>query len=535
MNKKITTIIKKIFRKSEDAERKEPELPAPHCVGSTDFFSYENEILYVEGWVFDTIYEMKHPQIIFYNEEKNVGQITPSTVYREDVSNILQNEQAKSSGFFFEVSVQSSVPLEVYFEYQTEAGLGRHYLGTVSERFHDANTIQIESVHPSYCIGNVCLLDENKELLSEYVQKLLAKYETLEMHNDIPTILAFDHMLGGGASAYLDEKKRIVLADGYRFLVIRQDVKGPTYYLTYEYGDFQIEFFERNLDLILQKIKTIQEIWINELVTYINPYVIMEKILELKEEKQASLLMLLHDYYAVCPAVNLMNEEGIYCQGASKEVCNLCIPKNRSNACLEYESGSVWREKWQNFLMRCDEVRAFSNDTDRLFRKIYPDLSNITIVPHQPHVLTVIKKEKKTTDTLNIGLLGVLCYKKGLDVVKHMVRHIENENLDIRIKLIGISDEEIDSPVFSFTGRYKLEEVPSLTVKEDIDIFLIPSIWPETFSYTTSEIISMNMPIAVFSIGAPVERVEIYEKGLVLSSMEPDEIITQLQKFMRNM
>ena len=45
----------------------------------------------------------------------------------------------------------------------------------------------------------------------------------------------------------------------------------------------------------------------------------------------------------------------------------------------------------------------------------------------------------------------MLCYKKGLDVVKEMIKEIEMQNLNIRMKLIGVSDEEIDSPVFSCT------------------------------------------------------------------------------------
>ena len=49
-------------------------------------------------------------------------------------------------------------------------------------------------------------------------------------------------------------------------------------------------------------------------------------------------------------------------------------------------------------------------------------------------------------------------------------------------------------------------------MEEDIDLFFIPSIWPETFSYTTSEIMSMHMPVAVFPIGAPVERVKFTKK-----------------------
>lgn len=73
-----------------------------------------------------------------------------------------------------------------------------------------------------------------------------------------------------------------------------------------------------------------------------------------------------------------------------------------------------------------------------------------------------------------------------------------HQNLNIRMKLIGVRMKRSDSPVFSCTGRYTRDELPRLTMEEDIDLFFIPSIWPETFSYTTSEIMSMHMPVAVF-------------------------------------
>ena len=66
------------------------------------------------------------------------------------------------------------------------------------------------------------------------------------------------------------------------------------------------------------------------------------------------------------------------------------------------------------------------------------------MIPHAPHYLPAVKKTRKTTETFNIGLIGVLCYKKGLEVVKALVKYIEENDLNIRLRLIGTSDEEIE-------------------------------------------------------------------------------------------
>ena len=358
--------------------------------------------------------------------------------------------------------------------------------------------------------------------------RLYVEMKLLNRKLDVPTIVAFDHDLGGGATAYLVEKRRLALREGYRFVTIRYNIVSNRFYFTYQYKQYEMEFFANDLETALGELMRVDEIWINELVTYQNIYGTLERILRLKREQGAKLLMLLHDFFALCPAVNLIDAEGKYCGVPSCEVCDKCIPDNRSNACTEYGTGTLWRTKFREFLSNCDEIRAFSDDTARLFKRAYPDVYNLHVIPHAPHYLPAVKKNKKTTETFNIGLIGVLCYKKGLEVVKALAGYIEENELNIRLRLIGTSDEEIESPVFSQTGRYTREEIPRLTLEQDIDMFLIPSVWPETFSYTTSEIISMGFPVAVLPVGAPVERVKRYAKGLVLKDEKPENIVEEM-------
>jgi len=94
------------------------------------------------------------------------------------------------------------------------------------------------------------------------------------------------------------------------------------------------------------------------------------------------------------------------------------------------------------------------------------------------------------------------------------------------VVLIGEISEFIKSPHFKVTGRYEREQLPDIIAQEQIDIFLIPSICPETFSYTTQEIMMMQMPLMVFDVGAPAERVAHYEKGHVLPHPDVEAILT---------
>lgn len=68
---------------------------------------------------------------------------------------------------------------------------------------------------------------------------------------------------------------------------------------------------------------------------------------------------------------------------------------------------------------------------------------------------------------------------------------------------------------FVSLNEYERSQLPDLVEQQQIDVFFLTSIWPETFSFTCSEIISMDVPLICFDMGAPVERTKQYDKGLV--------------------
>jgi len=51
-----------------------------------------------------------------------------------------------------------------------------------------------------------------------------------------------------------------------------------------------------------------------------------------------------------------------------------------------------------NFCQTRDEIRAFSDDTARLFKRAYPDVYNLHVIPHAPHYLPAVKKIKNHRD-----------------------------------------------------------------------------------------------------------------------------------------
>ena len=82
-------------------------------------------------------------------------------------------------------------------------------------------------------------------------------------------------------------------------------------------------------------------------------------------------------------------------------------------------------------------------------------------------------------------------------------------------------------------GQYDVKDLPSIMQKNLIDIVLIPSIGPETFSYTTEEAMSMDIPVACYNIGAPAERVKNYKNGLIISQIDAQTTLNEIINFVK--
>lgn len=404
--------------------------------------------------------------------------------------------------------------------------------------------IQVENLFVYHKHGGSFLSQEKKKLIEENLGKLRQRYPSYDgqvselIHRDpnrklralleqlIDThertsILYFDHSLGGGATSYLDLKKEEYLNGGCCVSVIRFDTRIHAWKLFFENDRGMQEYEIWSMEELLKVTAYFHYdvIYINELVAYPHLWEMQRVIVALKEQQQSQLIMLCHDFFALCPTINLLNTSRQYCGMPQEDACEKCYLQKGLDVQYQCQSRKEWVANWRSFLLHCTEVRAFSEDTLKRFQAAFGEDLPYSLVPHQVDYAFPIQKECKTTDTLNIGLLGVLTVHKGSEFIKALLETIDAGDLKIRIKLIGRCDGVNFTKYknFSQTGAYQAQELPKLIYENDIDIFLIPSIWPETFSYTTEEIIRMGMPIAAFDLGAPAERVGRYEKGLILS------------------
>ena len=407
---------------------------------------------------------------------------------------------------------------------------GGSFSAEEKQKLLEKNAITLLERHPNYGKDVNAYIEQNPH---ETLRHLLVLRASNTTH---PLYLMFDHSLGGGANHYADERLEQYLLEEKNILLIKYDFYSACYTLRHRYKQYDFSFKITAFEALTAFIESldITELFVNNLVSYKAPQKVLTYLNHLAEDENIDTIVPIHDFYPLCPSYNLLNEKGHYCDVPSLKTCKTCMQSNMQewrNFYDEEVDVKAWRKTWGTLLEKSTEILCFSNSSKEIFQKAYPNIeeTKLQVIPHVVegiHPIVVQKDTNKTTKT--IGVLGAINYVKGASIIKQMVEMIERDNLDINIVVIGEITEPIKSKHFHATGRYNRDDLPQIIQEHQIELFLIPSVWPETFSYTTQEIMMMELPLMIFDLGAPAERVSHYDKGYIIDTVSAVSVLQKI-------
>lgn len=220
-----------------------------------------------------------------------------------------------------------------------------------------------------------------------------------------------------------------------------------------------------------------------------------------------------HDLAGLVSHYTLLDAQGVYCGvPADIRVCEGCLARNPHKAAWNGEDIVTWRERWKKLLALADRVLLFSEASAQIVYRVFPLLREKSLV--RPHALGRFPQKRVAIDCRNpmkIGVVGGLNFAKGAEIVRDLCALLPK---GIEVVLVGESDSEIRG--LRVWGRYRREELPEILEKEGITVCLFSSVCPETFSYVTSELMALGMPVACFDFGAQAEKTRDYPLGTVI-------------------
>lgn len=477
-------------------------------LGNCDSFKYVDDFnVFVRGWIGDSSYSIGNIYLRFSNVDHQILCEFPVTNrYRMDLVKTFENNIFLYTGFENYVKYSSAFDLTVEASYYCLGKLNYIHLGELKKN-------SIDSVEPIIEINDMRQNSvDNIQCKLMGVSSVNLCYSFLDILDD-HIVLYINHSLGGGADLYVKEKMQEKLNEDENVYSITYIPLSHQYELKNERMAKSFYFDDISVLLYLVSIKT-KEIYFNELATYPNVLGLLKIFIKIKMNKEnIKFTYLVHDFFCICPRLNLLNDKGYFCKLPQNEICDSCLSKSEFDQINRIDS---WRNEWKKFLEYNDEIICFSENTCQYILSLYDSCRDkIKIIPHKVESIGSVIVEKDNITT--IGLLGELCFHKGREVVKNLVDFIKLKQIkDYRIVCIGNAEDIENDNVFISTGRYKRKDLPKLVEEFKIDVFFIPSICPETFSYTVSEIISMNIPLVSFDLGAQGDKTKNYKYGKVL-------------------
>ena len=350
-------------------------------------------------------------------------------------------------------------------------------------------------------------------------------------------MLMLDHDLGGGANNYREGLIKERMADGCGTLLLSYHLLSLQYTLEICTSGSRQRYSISGLDALIRLAEEglISEAFYNNAVSFEHPEDVPDLLITLRSVYGIPLAFALHDYFPICPSHFLLDASETYCGVPDIETCSNCLPEIDFWFASFFESRDIrlWRSKWGACLGVADNVLCFSNASRDLLLKAYPDLGTdrIDVVPHTTSYFPSRKPQLDMSAGLHIGILGEIGPHKGCDIVQALSEEIIRQKADTRISVIGTLEADCDATVVSETGPYDASGLVDMVETSGANVFLFPSIWPETFSYVIDELMQLEVPIVCFDMGAPAERVRRYPRGKLIPFSNAHDILLQLNTF----
>ena len=244
-----------------------------------------------------------------------------------------------------------------------------------------------------------------------------------------------------------------------------------------------------------------------------NPLEVPQAVLALRRGPQDRIEMLIHDYFPISPTYTLLNNEGRY---VGLPAVNGPTDTLRQSVDT-FSPLTQWQGEWGKLVQAADRITLFSANSAQIFGAAYPAAKDkLRVVAHVPLVDLPRVQNAARGQPRVIGVLGNIGLAKGAVVLQNLARWSQETG---HAKLVVLGNVDPDYPLGQIArihGGYNRADIPALIARYGITDWLIPSIWPETFSYTTHEAIATGLPVWGFDLGAQGEAIQWAPNGQIL-------------------
>lgn len=226
-----------------------------------------------------------------------------------------------------------------------------------------------------------------------------------------------------------------------------------------------------------------------------------------------------HDFYAICPTVNLIDRAGTYHPKGVPAGGDNPLWKNDPTAVEMTAAGlERWQAMTQAAVAGCDAYVTTCHSARQLLLDALPLLAgrgdDFHVIPHgrdfDGFSQLAVDAGIGPGEPLRVLLPGNIGLSKGKELIRR-VRQLDVDGL-IEFHLLGVCDADLAADVVDH-GRYRRDEFAGRVAKVRPHVAAVLSIWPETYCHTLTESWACGVPVVGVRYGAVEERIARHGGG----------------------
>lgn len=246
-----------------------------------------------------------------------------------------------------------------------------------------------------------------------------------------------------------------------------------------------------------------------------------------------------HDFYSLCPTVNLLDAELKYCGGnctASQTPCSAELWPAGSVPQLKHHWIHQWQRMMRESLTKCSALVTTSEHVRRTILVRYPELGSLPfeIIPHGRHfeVMRDLTVDPGNDRKIRLLIPGNLNPKKGSEFIMRL--HDADAGRRLEFHLLGSAPDDLKGKHIIRHGSYKRDEFAKHVAEISPHFGCVFSICPESHCHTLTELWSVGAPVLGFDVGAVGERLRDTGAGWFLDPEDPAGAVAEIYRISRS-
>jgi GT2 family glycosyltransferase/glycosyltransferase involved in cell wall biosynthesis len=225
----------------------------------------------------------------------------------------------------------------------------------------------------------------------------------------------------------------------------------------------------------------------------------------------------IHDYYLACPSINLPPDIAALgrlptIEESQDYAAHHPTPAGRMPL-------RIWRRQHDLLLRGARSIFVPDQSVADAMHAFFPDITT-QLRPHpEPRCdAPDLFRPHQPGEPLNIAVIGTLARHKGAEIIAACAKEALQQKQPLQFHVFGACDHPAlrKNKLVTLHGAYRDDGIYALLQRQGCHAAFIPSVWPETWSYTLSIALNSGLHPVCFDLGAPAHRLRETGRGTIL-------------------